>query len=82
MSKPTEITEASIKARVLTALKELNFTGENDPTPEQVDLVFKAGNFHEFVGIVEKATSAERIRAAGVCSRLGHRQTAAVIIKG
>lgn len=82
MSKPNEITEAVLKARIKTALTALNFTGELDPSTEQVDTVFAAGNFHEFVNVVEKATKHERLRAAEVCRRLGHRITAAQILKG
>lgn len=73
-----EITEAVLKARIRAALLGTGIMLIEGMT----DRAYEAGGFAEFVGIVGKVTVQERNRAAGVCRRLGHRVTAAQILKG
>lgn len=83
-----EITEVVLMSRIVTAIKTIPLCriGMAGPEPrDTIELareVFKAGNFHEFVGVVGKATEIERTRAAHTARRLGHGMTANVIKQG
>jgi len=80
-----EITEAVLKSRILAALTP-NFKCATGSMTGQLNVAvnefYEAGGFAEFVGTVHRTKSAERLRAAGICRRLGHRVTAAQILKG
>lgn len=90
MTQANEITEEVLKSRLTKALTALSgviddrVLGLNpDKKPEDIaKLVYTAGKFVDFVGIVEKATTEERQRAVTICNRLGHRQTAQIIARG
>jgi len=73
-----EITEAVLKSRIHRALiKQLPLV-----TDSMVNMAYQDGHFAEFVGTVHRTKQTERSRAAGICRRLGHRVTAAQILKG
>lgn len=85
----SEITEAILKNRIRMAVEEHGFVeGMHDggapgwTLDAMVDAIYTTGKFADFVGVVGKATTVERERAAGVARRLGHAQTAQVIRNG
>lgn len=85
MAKPSEITEESIKNRLRMALTTVMAPGDMvDPRDfdKRVEDAYAAGNFHEYVDVVERATRAERVRAKQVCMRLGHGRIGEIILAG
>lgn len=83
--KPGEITEESLRLRLRAALTacglELGRGDARDLEP-YIERAYVAGTFSELVGVVDRATAAERQRAANTARRLGHTQTAQVIREG
>ena len=79
---PNEITEAVLQRRLYTVL-EPYLSGHSESQLESaLDAAWSAGAFSEFVGSIGRAVEEERIRAAGIARRLGHSQTAAIILRG
>lgn len=82
---PNEITEEILKARLRTALARVfDPAGTADPRDieQEVERVYADGSFHEFVNVVDKATTAERLRCSQICVRHGKGQIAAQIREG
>ena len=81
-TKPNEITEEVLRHRIAKAYAEMKADPDSRSMGEVEDEFYRLGKFSDFIGVVGKATSAERHRAAQTCRRLGHTQTAQVILNG
>jgi hypothetical protein len=80
MSKPNEITEEILKSRIRLAVAK---SPENGRTIEEdVEIIYREGNFVEFVGIVERTTAAVRQEGAAIARRHNHHVTAEKIRRG
>jgi hypothetical protein len=81
MSKPNEITEAVLKSRIRDFVTNLDIAPDV-PTNAMVDMIYDYGNFAEFVGVVERTTTAIRQEGAAIARRHNHHVTAEKIRKG